>query len=181
MTSTLDPDDPRHGTRNAYAAHDCRCPGCRRANTEYTRLRRLRKRGQAASDPAGVPHGNAGYTEYGCRCAQGGWFRAEPRGPAAPPRPTGGVVTPEEVGQALGPGWEWQPGPHDGGGAAVSGHAVEKRSVRLEWKPQDCWVGVFWKHSGNYRAGGTGAVDVWICLLPMVPLHYRRTREWVQP
>ena len=34
----------------------------------------------------------------------------------------------------------------------------------FEWKPQDLWVGVFWKRIGN-------AVDVWVCLLPCVPLH----------
>lgn len=36
--------------------------------------------------------------------------------------------------------------------------------VRFEWKPQDLWIGAFWKRIGN-------CVDVWICLLPCVPLH----------
>mgnify|MGYP001363769621 CR=1 FL=1 len=33
-----------------------------------------------------------------------------------------------------------------------------------EWKPQDLWVGVYWKSIGH-------AVDVWICFLPCIPLH----------
>lgn len=38
--------------------------------------------------------------------------------------------------------------------------------VRLEWKPADCWVGVFWKsHPWNTR------LDVWVCVVPMVPIH----------
>lgn len=38
--------------------------------------------------------------------------------------------------------------------------------VRIEWKPQDCWLGVFWKRDYPW------ALDVWICLLPMLPLHF---------
>lgn len=52
-------------------------------------------------------------------------------------------------------------------------------SVRLEWKPQDLWIGAFWKVSGltrSYVAGTTEyreyqRVDLWVCLLPMVPIH----------
>lgn len=35
---------------------------------------------------------------------------------------------------------------------------------QFEFKPQDLWVGAFWKRIGN-------CVDLWICLLPCVPLH----------
>ena len=42
-------------------------------------------------------------------------------------------------------------------------------SVRLEFKPQDLWIGVFWKTTqkchGSY-------VDLWVCILPMVPVHF---------
>lgn len=42
--------------------------------------------------------------------------------------------------------------------------------VRFEFKPQDCWVGVFWKTT--YGWGEWNAyTDVWICLLPMLPIH----------
>jgi len=46
--------------------------------------------------------------------------------------------------------------------------AIGKRrrgwSIAMEFKPQDLWVGAFWKRIGN-------CVDLWVCLLPMVPIH----------
>jgi hypothetical protein len=36
--------------------------------------------------------------------------------------------------------------------------------VSLEWKPQDIWVGTFWRN-------GPDRLDVWVCLIPCVPLH----------
>jgi hypothetical protein len=42
---------------------------------------------------------------------------------------------------------------------------------RFEWKPQDCWLGVFWKKTAQ-RGGTSRRLDVWICLLPMLPLHF---------
>lgn len=36
----------------------------------------------------------------------------------------------------------------------------------VEWKPQDCWVGVFWKRKCPL------SLDVWVCLLPMLPIHF---------
>lgn len=36
--------------------------------------------------------------------------------------------------------------------------------VRLQWKPQDLWIGAYWK---RVRYG----VEVWVCLLPCLPLH----------
>ena len=41
-----------------------------------------------------------------------------------------------------------------------------KLSVRLEFKVQDCWAGVFWRSSRE-------ALDVWICIVPMLPIHLR--------
>ena len=34
----------------------------------------------------------------------------------------------------------------------------------FEFKLQDLWIGAYWKRIGN-------CVDIWICLLPCVPLH----------
>lgn len=45
--------------------------------------------------------------------------------------------------------------------------------LRIEWKPQDCWVGVFWQRTPF--VGGAERLDVWVCLLPMLPIHYRRS------
>lgn len=44
--------------------------------------------------------------------------------------------------------------------------------VFLEFKPQDLWIGVFWKRTTKWR------VDLWLCLIPMVPLHIA---WWWQP
>ena len=36
---------------------------------------------------------------------------------------------------------------------------------RLEWKVQDLWVGVFWKRAAM-------SLDVWVCVVPCVPIHF---------
>lgn len=35
---------------------------------------------------------------------------------------------------------------------------------RLEFKPQDLWIGAFWKTIGH-------CFDLWICIIPCVPIH----------
>lgn len=40
-------------------------------------------------------------------------------------------------------------------------------SVRLEFKAQDCWVGIYWQRHPNLPDW----FDVWVCLLPMLPIH----------
>ncbi len=51
--------------------------------------------------------------------------------------------------------------------------------VAIEWKPQDCWIGLFWKvgpparrYSPNGDVYCLSRVDLWICLLPMIPIHF---------
>jgi hypothetical protein len=36
--------------------------------------------------------------------------------------------------------------------------------IRLEWKLNDLWVGLYWMRIGN-------SVDIYICILPCVPIH----------
>jgi hypothetical protein len=50
--------------------------------------------------------------------------------------------------------------------ATASGHPAVERAFRwgFEWKPQDLWVGAFWKRIGN-------CLDLWVCVIPCVPLH----------
>ena len=45
--------------------------------------------------------------------------------------------------------------------------------IRFEWEPADMWIGVFWKHANADTDCGSILqwLDVWICLLPCVPLH----------
>lgn len=51
----------------------------------------------------------------------------------------------------------------------------------IEWKPQDLWVGAFWKTSRiSYHVDGRGwcsmETDLWVCLLPCVPIHFTWAR-----
>jgi hypothetical protein len=49
----------------------------------------------------------------------------------------------------------------------MPGKRPERRwFARLEWKPQDLWLGVFWKNKAPR------SLDVWVCVLPMVPVHF---------
>lgn len=64
--------------------------------------------------------------------------------------------------------------------------------VRLEFKREDCWIGVFWRTrtldgttTGLFRARDNMPFldverqrDIWICALPMLPLHL--THTWTE-
>lgn len=71
-----------------------------------------------------------------------------------------------------------------------------KVRARIEWKLADLWVGAFWKVDRNWhetvrydgpREDGTAVafvtrnatvrVDVWVCLVPCLPLHLTFTRH----
>ena len=50
--------------------------------------------------------------------------------------------------------------------------------AKVEFKLEDFWIGVFWKHSRSF-CGVPGfsikrCLDVWICLVPCFPLHIVR-------
>ena len=49
--------------------------------------------------------------------------------------------------------------------------------VALEWKPQDLWIGAFWRASPIDGAQPAVITDVWICLLPCLPIHL----SWERP
>jgi len=51
-------------------------------------------------------------------------------------------------------------------------------SWSIEWKPQDLWIGAFWKRT-ELKPSLTG-YDVWVCLVPCIPIHvwwYRRQAD----
>jgi hypothetical protein len=56
--------------------------------------------------------------------------------------------------------------------------------VAFEWKPADCWVGVFWK-SEHLATGDPGTCPpspytrrhVWVCVLPMIPMHFTKDTD----
>lgn len=37
--------------------------------------------------------------------------------------------------------------------------------IQLEFKLEDLWVGMYWKRSED-------RTDVWVCLLPCLPIHF---------
>jgi len=50
--------------------------------------------------------------------------------------------------------------------------------ISLKMKPQDCWVGVFWEKRELFpwHYHHRWRWDVWICLVPMLPIHIQWTR-----
>ena len=46
--------------------------------------------------------------------------------------------------------------------------------LRLEWKPTEFWVGVrCYNHPrGQVKKATPNRIDIWICLIPCLPLHY---------
>lgn len=59
----------RHGTRNGWVNHGCRCDACRAARLSADYNRRQSRKERAALDPSIVPHGAAhALRDYGCRC-----------------------------------------------------------------------------------------------------------------
>lgn len=61
----------------------------------------------------------------------------------------------------------------------VLGKPVVGLNVQLEWKPQDLWIGIFWRRD-PYAVEQPLAFrryDIWLCLLPCLPLHFTWYRE----
>jgi len=68
MTAPLAPDDPRHGSVNAYGNLKCRCDDCRAAWAAAYREKRANWAAHPLP-PGDSRHGtNNGYANYGCRC-----------------------------------------------------------------------------------------------------------------
>ena len=43
--------------------------------------------------------------------------------------------------------------------------------ARIEFKLEDFWIGAFWRTSWAEGAVATVQYDLWICLIPCLPLH----------
>lgn len=48
--------------------------------------------------------------------------------------------------------------------SCLKGKSRRGWNVALEFKIEDLWIGAFWKRIGN-------CVDLYICLLPCLPIH----------
>lgn len=40
-------------------------------------------------------------------------------------------------------------------------------TARFEWRPRDLWIGGYWERRGD-------GLHIWLCLVPMLPLHITR-------
>lgn len=40
----------------------------------------------------------------------------------------------------------------------------------LEFKLADMWIGCYWRYE-EFRPVNSARLDIWVCLLPCVPLH----------
>lgn len=41
---------------------------------------------------------------------------------------------------------------------------IGRIKMRLEYKPEDMWVGLYWKNAEL-------STDIWVCILPTLPIH----------
>jgi len=56
--------------------------------------------------------------------------------------------------------------------------------IRIEFKLQDFWIGIFWKterdlYESNPRTHQSTdriTTDIWICLVPCFPIHITKTK-----
>jgi hypothetical protein len=44
--------------------------------------------------------------------------------------------------------------------------------LKVEWKLQDFWVGAYWERDPRW------GLDVWVCIIPTLPLHFGWRRMW---
>jgi hypothetical protein len=49
---------------------------------------------------------------------------------------------------------------------------MSRIDCRFEWKPEDLWIGAFWRRTEAKTDEGQKriATTIWICLIPCVPL-----------
>lgn len=53
--------------------------------------------------------------------------------------------------------------------------------LRVEARIRDLWIGCYWKHTMVYTDKGPekGFTDVWICLVPCIPIHITITHSLI--
>lgn len=63
--------------------------------------------------------------------------------------------------------------------AASLKRVVRRFRVRVVWKLEDLWVGVFWKQ--HWHMGNDGmyspAIKIWVCVVPCLPIYILTWRE----
>ena len=51
-------------------------------------------------------------------------------------------------------------------------------TVRIEFKPQDCWVGVYWEGTVNNYRTLDSKNEWWVCIIPCFPIHIIYTKPY---
>ena len=56
---------------------------------------------------------------------------------------------------------------------------MRKLTIRLEFKLEDMWIGAFWIKNAMVpiQQGKRWRRDIWICIVPMFPVHVIQVRE----
>jgi len=58
---------------------------------------------------------------------------------------------------------------------------MKNMKIRLEFKPQDFWIGVFWKRYRLFKELLSNEkvtyLDIWICLIPCFSIHLQFTKD----
>lgn len=55
--------------------------------------------------------------------------------------------------------------------------------IKVEYKLQDMWIGLFWKTEYCKTDGGDKpfVTDIWICLIPCFPIHIAKFHKLTIP
>lgn len=51
--------------------------------------------------------------------------------------------------------------------------------IKLEFKPEDCWIGAYWKR--HLATLGVWEYNLWVCLIPMLPIHITWQYDFYKP
>ena len=49
--------------------------------------------------------------------------------------------------------------------------------IRLQFKLQDFWIGVFWRSRSIWPVGDYRLTSIWICLIPCFPINIELRKE----
>lgn len=48
---------------------------------------------------------------------------------------------------------------------------MKTTKIKIEFKLEDCWIGIHWKWNKEPSNISKSELDIWICLIPCFPLH----------
>lgn len=51
---------------------------------------------------------------------------------------------------------------------------IRNTQVWLHFEPRDIWIGVYWNQDDDFN-------EVYVCILPMLPVRFLWARHWLVP